>query len=195
MTGYICPDATPGAGHVYAGCASQLFTTTEVVVLDNLFNQKTLSTKLYTPPSRPDRDPVYEWEVAYPIQIRWRSEDLVDPTTSGTAPPTPTSTPEPSSNDGNTNSLSAGAIAGIVIGAVVGVSLIIAATIAVFVVVRRRRRAAAYGPLHREQQSESQAPASLESSPKYSAGPQELEPSPSPPQELSAEQHRYYELR
>ncbi|KAK3364173.1 hypothetical protein B0T25DRAFT_598025 [Lasiosphaeria hispida] len=47
-TSYTCPDTTPGPDHIYFACHTKLSTSTSVIILNNIFNQKTLSTQTHT---------------------------------------------------------------------------------------------------------------------------------------------------
>jgi hypothetical protein len=129
-TNYACPYTTYGPGLPWFGfCQSLMYTTTtSVIVVDNLFDQSTLSTRGYTIP------PGFEgqYQLAYPIQVRQGGTGTGVPPyiaasqTGSISPPTGTTT---------TNSpsaqplLSAGAIAGIAVGAFLGGALLIAVAI------------------------------------------------------------------
>ncbi|KAK6538138.1 hypothetical protein TWF694_011020 [Orbilia ellipsospora] len=69
-TNYNCPDTT---GAFYAHCYSGLSSSTNVVVMDNIFNQKTLSTRSWT---LSGNAPFY-WQGAYPIQVRAKAMDFL----------------------------------------------------------------------------------------------------------------------
>ncbi|KAH8648210.1 hypothetical protein BGZ60DRAFT_521140 [Tricladium varicosporioides] len=120
-TNYNCPSIIGSPFFQY--CQSQLSTATTVIVVDNIFNQKTLSTSTWTP------QPGYElsWQAVYPIQVRTRAIEVTP-----TAAPSPGTTassvsgltpsqslsPSPTTATERSNSLlSPGAIAGIVISA------------------------------------------------------------------------------
>ncbi|KAH6672999.1 hypothetical protein B0J14DRAFT_61421 [Halenospora varia] len=122
-TNYNCPSAAGSDFFQY--CQSQLSTPTPVIVVDNIFNQKTLSISTWTPLSGFE----HSWQVVYPIQVRTRAIEATSTTTMSTSttspsesvsfssqpPSTLTSTSTPTQH--SSSLLSPGAIAGIVISA------------------------------------------------------------------------------
>lgn len=129
----------------YGPCQSPLSTSTHVVVLDNIFNQKTLSTRQFSLAT----DFAFSYQVAWPIQIRWREGDTFDALPSTTKSSSGSSSTDPQGGDSSRdssggssgNSLSGGAIAGIVIGALVFVALVVGVVLLVFLL-RKRSKAA-----------------------------------------------------
>lgn len=107
----------------------------QVVVLNNIFDQKTMSAKPIDFPTGPNPH-----LAVYPIQIRRRPGQaipIVEPA-STSAPSAPNLNQSKTETSGN-GSLSGGAIAGIVIGTVVGL-LIIALLIWIALILRRRAK-------------------------------------------------------
>lgn len=136
---YNCPD--PSSGGIYGFCGSALSTSTSVTVLDNVFQQNVLSTRIWTLPT----ELAYSWQIAYPIQVRWKSGDFdpakktsTDPSTESTSSPKTSDTSHSSSGGGD--GLSKGAIAGIVVGVVVFLLLVAALIGSLLFIARMRRR-------------------------------------------------------
>ncbi|KAH8902629.1 hypothetical protein BR93DRAFT_931857 [Coniochaeta sp. PMI_546] len=120
-------------------CQSPLSTSTPVVVIDNIFDQKTLSTRTFTLPPTLS----YSWQIAYPIQIRWKSGDFAQASVTSTSSTSTSTTSSPASSIGGgpTGSrLSTRAIAGIVIGVVIFVLLLGSLIAAIILLMRRRRQ-------------------------------------------------------
>ncbi len=121
-------------------------TSTSVIVISNIYDQKTVSTRPFTFMSGFTNS----WQIAYPIQIRWKAEGLSttssDATVSAgtvsrtgvTASSTSTATATRSNNEPSHSKLSTGAIVGIAIGAFVFFALLAAAIL--FVYRNRKRR-------------------------------------------------------
>jgi hypothetical protein len=129
---------------------SLLSTSTEVVMIDNIFNQKTISTREFTlKQGMPN-----SWQVAYPIQIRWRAADFQThaSTTAASEARTESSIANPSATTTDTDSLetsshtspkneshlSTGAIIGIALGAFF-FALVLAAAVSAYILIRRKR--------------------------------------------------------
>lgn len=132
--GYNCPPTELGS--IYGACFSLLSTSTEVVVLNDIFSQETESKRPFTlAPGMPN-----SWQIAYPIQVRSKSGDTFDEmeTSSGGG----AGTVGGGSGNGSGGRLSTGAIVGIVFGALAMVGLFVLA--AFFLLLRKRR--AAQGP-------------------------------------------------
>ncbi|SPO06927.1 uncharacterized protein DNG_09621 [Cephalotrichum gorgonifer] len=134
-TNYQCPQVGPNSATYDVPCLSLLSTTTQVVVLDNIFNQEVLSTRTFT------LDPGFlnSWQLAYPIQVRSRTGD----TFTSDSQPTETSPGRQDSPEdaGGGSSLSTGAIVGIVFGVLFFFALV-AAAVLTFILLRRRRNSA-----------------------------------------------------
>lgn len=119
-----------------------------MIVVDNIFDQKTLSTSSWTPAS----GLTASWQAVYPIQVRIRANEVIPTATSttetnsasssGTQPPTETnSKPAQTSSDTSSSSSSStpvGAIAGGVIGGFAVLCIIVA--IAIWMILRARKR-------------------------------------------------------
>ncbi|KAL3963379.1 hypothetical protein ACCO45_000383 [Purpureocillium lilacinum] len=109
--GFECPQGTSGLS-LFQACGSLLATPTAITVLNNMFDQSIVTTTTWPVSVVPNG----WWQIAYPIQIRWKEGDDFSPKSS---------------------SLSAGAIAGIVIGSVLAA---IIAAVSGFLLWRKRRR-------------------------------------------------------
>ena len=142
-------------------CQKVLTSSTEVIVLNNMHDQVTLSTRGL------DVDPMLGGpkQIAYPIQIRWRNDDTFD---------SPTGFGGQDGADGG-GDLSTGAIVGIVVGAVVFVGAVVGA---VFVVLVRRQkrvsralREALSARVEREDGKDREAPGAREHMEAVSPGP------------------------
>ncbi|KAK6530238.1 hypothetical protein TWF694_003602 [Orbilia ellipsospora] len=136
---YNCPDTT---GAFYGNCFSALSTPTSAVVMDNIFDQKTLSTKSWTLSGNS-----FSWQAVYPIQVRARATDSQPtPTTDTTSSITSsvlTTSPNQSSESKPKPQLSTGALVGIVIAgtcSTIGLCLIIGFLIRRYLRKVRRRR-------------------------------------------------------
>lgn len=98
-------------------CQSGLATPTTVIVVDNIFDQKTLSTSTWTLESGFQ----YSWQAVYPIQVRTggvESTSAPTPTITGgsaspTAPATATQTSPPTSSGSKQSVLSPGGVIGL----------------------------------------------------------------------------------
>ncbi|OBT65074.1 hypothetical protein VE03_05207 [Pseudogymnoascus sp. 23342-1-I1] len=144
-TNYNCPN-TVGENGFFQYCQSMLSTPTTAIVVDNIFDQNTLSTSSWAPNSAAPSS----WQAVYPIQVRIRANEVIPTATSttevksassGTQTPTETSTKpaqtssNPSSSSGSSTPV--GAIVGGVIGGLAVLGLI--ATIVIWLVLRARR--------------------------------------------------------
>ncbi|KAH6886934.1 hypothetical protein B0T10DRAFT_575324 [Thelonectria olida] len=145
---YRCPGANPDG--IFWACMSLLSTSTEVVVMDDITNQETLSTRKFTlSPGMSN-----SWQVAYPIQIRWRAVDFqADTSTTAasetgiatsltTIPATATGDTDSSqtsshSSSDNGSHLSTGAIVGIAVGSFF-FALLLAGVLACILLRRKR---------------------------------------------------------
>jgi hypothetical protein len=92
---YNCPN-TVGPGGFFQYCQSLLSTQTTVIVVDNIFDQKTLSTSSWTLPSGSGAS----YQVVYPIQVRTGVNDAIS-----TATTTPTTSSTKSGSRLNTASI------------------------------------------------------------------------------------------
>jgi hypothetical protein len=148
---YLCP-GEPVFGGWWA-CQSGRESKTWAYLMDNLGAQRTLGTEVETETNR--------WDVAYPLQIRWKAADRVSITSStssaivtaagrripsAVAAATQTrataSSPEPSATSQSSTGLSTGAKVGIGVGVgLVGLIVVIAG---VWWCLRRRRMARGY---------------------------------------------------
>jgi hypothetical protein len=79
---YNCPNTV---GQFFQYCQSPLSTPTSVIVVDNIFNQKTLSTSSWT--LQPGDG--YSWQVVYPIQVRTMVSVTASTSTSTSQSPRP----------------------------------------------------------------------------------------------------------
>jgi len=112
-TNYGCPSSAIGDIGIFIFCQSAMSrVSTRVIVLDNLFNQKTVSTRPFVIQTPYD----YQYQLAYPIQIRTRTDSTVSTSTSTIS--AQTNTPPVKQNHAG---LSPGAIAGISIGTFIAV--------------------------------------------------------------------------
>lgn len=98
---YNCPN-TLGTGGFFQYCQSQLSTATTVIVVDNIFDQKTLSTSSWTLPAESG----YSWQAVYPIQVRTGAND---------ASSTATTTPAATSSTKSSSSLNTASIVGVAV--------------------------------------------------------------------------------
>ncbi|OBT73188.1 hypothetical protein VF21_08707 [Pseudogymnoascus sp. 05NY08] len=153
-TNYNCPN-TVGENGFFQYCQSLLSTPTGVIVVDNIFDQKTLSTSSWTPASGLPSS----WQAVYPIQVRIRANDVIPTATSttetnsasssGSQTPTETSSnpaqtsSNPPSSSGSSTPV--GAIVGGVIGGVAVLAII--AAIAIWMIIRSRNRRRNDSPL------------------------------------------------
>ncbi|KFY70227.1 hypothetical protein V499_09351 [Pseudogymnoascus sp. VKM F-103] len=146
-TNYNCPN-TVGEGGLFQYCQSLLSTPTTVIVVDNIFDQKTLSTSSWTPASGLPSS----WQAVYPIQVRIRANEVIPTATSttetnsalptGTQPPTETnSNPAQTSSDTSSSSSSSTPVGAIVGGVIGGLALLcIIAAFAIWMVIRSRNQ-------------------------------------------------------
>ena len=67
---YICENRS------VAACCRILATSTNVVVLNNIFDQQTLSTRPWTVPASLEAEEYGSWQIAYPIRIRQKAGDF-----------------------------------------------------------------------------------------------------------------------
>lgn len=148
--GYICPgwQSQTGGGIVYDGCNSGLSTGTQVVtVMDNIYDQSSLSQYTYT-----WTGVTTWWQIAWPIQIRWKESDFSLTTNSGGPLATATSN-LPSGATGSTTTpvaatpsqLSGGAIAGIAVAAILAAALFFGIPAFLFFYLRRKARSRTIG--------------------------------------------------
>jgi hypothetical protein len=123
---YNCPN-TIGASGFFQYCQSALSSATIVIVVDNIFDRKTLSTSSWTL----DSDLAASWQAVYPIQVRTGAVEI-SPTTpaitgSATNMPTSVSTPtstaasSPTSTQSSSSSLSTGGIIGVAVSIICSV--------------------------------------------------------------------------
>jgi len=165
-------------------CKSALSTSTVLTLVGGIYNQEILSTEEWQLPS----GWVNAAEIAYPIQIRFKSQELTSSGTetwikstaalseSGSTTPQSSSTAQPSSQSG----LSTGAKIGLGVGLGVGIPLLILSIVFGIIFYRKRTRAT---HLSRNQYSSSygsempmQSPFVTKGRrPEYQQGRQELE--------------------
>ncbi|KAH7159539.1 hypothetical protein B0J13DRAFT_642900 [Dactylonectria estremocensis] len=122
-TNYDCPVSTPGM--VFGACFSWLVTSADITLMQGVFEQTFVST--YPWPANSTTGPCV---IAYPIQVRTGPDDSQTASTTASigVPQSTTAVTSPAS-------LSGGAIAGIVIAAISGITLLVAA----MYIFRRRR--------------------------------------------------------
>ncbi|KAH7398599.1 hypothetical protein BKA66DRAFT_437643 [Pyrenochaeta sp. MPI-SDFR-AT-0127] len=134
-TNYGCPSSDllsqDPTVSMFIYCQSPLtIRTTSAIVLDNIFNQKTLSTRQVVLPTIYD----VQWQLAYPIQIRTRTSSAVTTSTQSMLPVQQHHT-----------ELSPGATAGIAIGVVLAVGIFVLGGLYLFTA-RKRGIAASQRP-------------------------------------------------
>jgi hypothetical protein len=107
---------------------------TSVIVLDNIFVQSIVSTRSWTLPLSMATQGQEQWQIAYPLQIRWKDGDWKSGTaaittggggsssiptgTQASSGPTATFLGNSAATSSSSSKLSAGSIAGIVTGSV-----------------------------------------------------------------------------
>jgi hypothetical protein len=141
---YGCPAFTTSGGvMIYDACNSGFSTGIEIVtIIDNIYSQRAISTYTYTGVS-------YQtwWQIAWPIQIRWKAQDLslttssplpntqvtisvpsfTTSTISSSSVPTSLSSFTPTSTSPSpTDILNVGAEVGSIVGAIVGFAAVVA---------------------------------------------------------------------
>ncbi|KAK2797554.1 hypothetical protein FQN50_009149 [Emmonsiellopsis sp. PD_5] len=119
-TNYDCPNVSD-----FVACFSLLSTSTSVIVLNNLYDQKTVSTR---PFSLDSVAMSASYQIAYPIQVRSRLGETI-PTalaTDTSRPSNPNNAPGGSGADGGGGGgLSTGAIIGLSFGVFIAVALVV----------------------------------------------------------------------
>jgi hypothetical protein len=128
------------AGGSNAICQSLLATSTNVVVINNIFDQQTVSTRPWTLGQSMQAAGISSNQIAYPLQIRWKQGDFAPATATKISGASTTgartsatktgaqSSSSPAAQSGSSKSssaLSTGGLAGIITGvisAVVGVA-------------------------------------------------------------------------
>ncbi|KAF2186683.1 hypothetical protein K469DRAFT_749720 [Zopfia rhizophila CBS 207.26] len=123
-TNYNCPRPSDPNGY-FGVCGSLLGTPTGIIVMNNIFDQKVLSTSSWSlVPSMTARGQK-SWQIVMPIQVRIRESETIPSTTPATITATTDSQPTTAStilatSAPRTPGLSTGAKAGIGVGAAVG---------------------------------------------------------------------------
>lgn len=142
-TNYACPYTIPPSGYgdpYFLFCQSLMYGTTSAVVMDNIFDQSTVSTSSFAVPTTQ----AGRFNLVYPIQIRIGTTSIPQTsapessqTRSQTSPITNNGTPTPS------HRISTGAQVGIGVGVAVGALLL--GALASYLFVRRRMREKKHG--------------------------------------------------
>ncbi|OBT81514.1 hypothetical protein VE02_09750 [Pseudogymnoascus sp. 03VT05] len=148
-SGPPAPSALSSApGETIAFCCPTNYNCPNTLVVDNIFDQKTLSTSSWTlasglPPS---------WQAVYPIQVRIRANDVFPTATSttetnsasssGNQTPTETSSNPAQTSSNPPSSSSSSTPVGAIVGGVVGgvAVLCIIAAFAIWMIIRSRNR-------------------------------------------------------
>lgn len=119
---------------MYDGCNSGLVSGTQVVTVDNnIYDQRSMTQYTYTATGA-----TTWWQIAWPIQIRWKERDLLATATTSTTA-TSSITPTAGSNATQISSgLSTGAIVGIVLGCLAALAFVLG--ILCFLCLQRRRQ-------------------------------------------------------
>lgn len=120
---------------MYDGCNSGLVSGTQVVTVDNnIYDQRSMTQYTYTATGA-----TTWWQIAWPIQIRWKERDLLATATTSTTA-TSSITPTAGSNATQISSgLSTGAIVGIVLGCLAALAFALG-TLCFLCLQRRRQR-------------------------------------------------------